>query len=98
MSFQYWSAFFLVICLVTPAPAGDKPKRADEKSSAKNVYLENVVYGQVHGAGLLADIAYPESKKPLAVILSVHGGRWRGGHRRDASSIKVSQWADLGFF
>jgi len=28
----------------------------------------------------------------------VHGGRWVGGHRRDASSINVKQWAGLGFF
>src|SRR5207247_1044057 len=55
-------------------------------------------YGRVSGAGLLADIAWPESKAPLPAIISVHGGRWVGGHKRDASTIKVEQWAGFGFF
>ncbi|MEW6304492.1 MAG: alpha/beta hydrolase [Verrucomicrobiota bacterium] len=59
---------------------------------------DDVVYGQVHGAGLLADIAYPESQAELPAIISVHGGRWRGGHKRDSSTIKVDQWAGFGFF
>src|SRR5689334_937649 len=67
-------------------PAGEKP-------AGKTIYVEDLVYGRVHGAGLLADVAYPESKEPLPVILSVHGGRWKGGHKRDASSINVKQWA-----
>ena len=59
---------------------------------------EDVVYGRVAGAGLLADIAFPESKALLPAIISVHGGRWVGGHKRDASTIKVEQWAGFGFF
>jgi alpha-L-fucosidase 2 len=82
----------LAVCVVL-APA---TLAADEKP--KIVFQENVVYGQVHGAGLLADVAYPESKQPLPAIISVHGGRWKGGHRRDASSINVKQWAEFGFF
>jgi len=58
----------------------------------------DVVYGRVHGAGLLADIAYPKSDKPLPAVLSVHGGRWRGGHKKDRSTIVVDQWAGFGFF
>ncbi len=72
--------------------------KADEQAAAKIVYREDVVYGRVHGAGLLADIAYPESKEPLPAIISVHGGRWVGGHKRDGSTIKVEQWAGFGFF
>ncbi len=68
------------------------------KKVSKIVYRENVVYGQIHGAGLLADVAFPESKEPLPAILSVHGGRWRGGHKQDTSTIKVKQWAGFGFF
>jgi acetyl esterase/lipase len=76
---------------------------APDAATTKNdggdiVYRENVVYGQVHGAGLLADVAYPKSSEPLPAILSVHGGRWRGGHKRDTSTIKVQQWAGFGFF
>ena len=74
----------------------------DQKTEGKEVstivYREDVVYGQIHGAGLLADVAFPESKKPLPVILSVHGGRWRGGHKKDTSTIQVKQWAGFGFF
>ena len=58
----------------------------------------DVVYGRVHGAGLLADVAYPKEAASLPAILSVHGGRWRGGHKRDGSTIKVRQWARFGFF
>ncbi len=70
---------------------------ADE-TDANITYREDVVYGRVHGAGLLADIASPKSNKPLPVIISVHGGRWRGGHKKDGSTIKVQQWAEFGFF
>ncbi|MGH6891215.1 MAG: prolyl oligopeptidase family serine peptidase [Dongiaceae bacterium] len=66
--------------------------------SPKIVRQDDVVYGRVHGAGLLADIAYPEAKQKLPALISVHGGRWQGGHKRDASTIKVEQWAGFGFF
>ena len=68
------------------------------KDETKLVYREDVVYGRVHGAGLLADVAFPNAKEPLPAILSVHGGRWKGGHKKDTSTIKVKQWADFGFF
>ena len=70
----------------------------DEPTAAKIVSREDVVYGRVSGAGLLADVAYPESKEPLPAIISVHGGRWVGGHKQDTSAIKVEQWAGFGFF
>ena len=74
-------------------------KEAFEKNAAqKIVYQEDLVYGRVQGAGLLADVAYPESNEKLTVIISVHGGRWRGGHKQDQSTIKVKQWAGFGFF
>jgi acetyl esterase/lipase len=59
---------------------------------------QDVIYGRVEGAALLADIAYPQSGDRLPAIVSVHGGRWRAGNRTDASSIKVGQWAGFGFF
>ncbi|MDG2409739.1 MAG: prolyl oligopeptidase family serine peptidase [Pirellulales bacterium] len=74
----------------------------DHIKRAEIVFREDIVYGRVHGAGLLADIAYPdcgpELNKPLPVILSVHGGRWQGGHKKDNSSIDVKEWATHGFF
>jgi len=62
------------------------------------VVKEDLVYGRVHGAGLLADVALPDGKGPFPAIISVHGGRWRGGSKTDASTIKVAEWAKLGFF
>lgn len=67
---------------------------------AKVIVKTDVVYGKVHGAGLLADIAYPEGKGLFPVILSVHGGRWVASHRNDPGegAIDVKQWAGFGFF
>ncbi|MBI3468966.1 MAG: alpha/beta hydrolase, partial [Planctomycetes bacterium] len=86
-------------CSDQPLTPTLSPKEGgSQQAAAKIVYREDVVYGRVHGAGLLADIAYPESKDLLPAIISVHGGRWVGGHKRDASTIKVEQWAGFGFF
>jgi len=62
------------------------------------MYTENFVYGEVLGAGLLADIAAPEEGGPFPVIVSVHGGRWIRGDRRDVTAIDVREWAGYGFF
>lgn len=91
---------FTFLLLVLPAAGraeggGETPAATDR---TKIMYRENVVYGQVHGAGLLADVAFAKSDDPLPAILSVHGGRWRGGHKRDTSAIKVKQWARFGFY
>jgi acetyl esterase/lipase len=59
---------------------------------------EDLIYGRVAGAALVADASWPESEEPLPAIISVHGGRWVGGHKRDTSAIKVEQWARFGFF
>jgi alpha-L-fucosidase 2 len=88
-----------VCLLVAGLQSFQPPTAADESKAAGKVTLqEDVVFGRVHGAALLADIAFPESKQPLPAIISVHGGRWVGGHKRDASTIKVAQWAEFGFF
>lgn len=88
----------LMAALVTNRFSERELGKADEKSASKIVLREDVVYGRVHGAGLLADIAFPESKEPLPAIISVHGGRWVGGHKKDTSTIKVEQWAGFGYF
>ena len=80
------------------APQGVQHTNSAGHHGKKIIYQEDVVYGRVHGAGLLADIAYPEPAELLPVILSVHGGRWKGGHKRDSSAIDVREWADWGFF
>jgi acetyl esterase/lipase len=85
------------LCLAAWLPA-QSPKTEPIPPPPGVAHHDDVVYGQVHGAGLLADIAYPEGKEKLPAIISVHGGRWKGGHKRDASTIKVDQWAGFGFF
>ena len=89
----------VLLALFAARPAATGPAiAADEKTQAGVIVQEDVVYGRIHGAGLLADIAYPTSKGPLPAIVSVHGGRWVGGHKRDTSTIKVEQWAGFDFF
>jgi acetyl esterase/lipase len=61
-------------------------------------FQEDVIYGRVEGSALLADIAQPAGEGPFPAIISIHGGRWVAGHRRDTSSIKPREWAALGFF
>ncbi len=65
--------------------------------SAPVVTRTDLIYGRVEGSALLANLAYPDGPGLRPAIISVHGGRWRAGHRTDASSIKVTQWAEFGF-
>ena len=73
-------------------------KDSGPNKEAKILFKEDVVYGRVQGAGLLADIAHPEGKGPFPVILSVHGGRWFRETKSTHSAIKVRDWAGFGFF
>ena len=90
----------LVLLSLSFATAGAFADDRDANAAAETAieYREDVVYGRVHGAGLLADIAWPKTDEPLPALISVHGGRWQGGHKRDASTIKVQQWAGFGMF
>src|SRR6185436_6528346 len=74
------------------------PALASAQPSAPVVTKTDVIYGRVEGAALLANIAYPDGPSLKPAIISVHGGRWRAGNRADASSIKVTQWAEFGYF
>ena len=80
-----------IVLSLTPALAVAQP-------SAPVVTKTDVIYGRVEGAALLANIAYPDGPSLKPAIISVHGGRWRAGNRADASSIKVTQWAEFGYF
>ena len=91
------------VCLLPNGSQGERPgaTRAEaggRESETKTIFKEDVVYGRVQGAGLLADLAYAEGKGPFPVILSVHGGRWFRESKTTHSAIKVRQWAGLGFF
>jgi acetyl esterase/lipase len=74
------------------------PSMANAQPSAPVVTKTDVIYGRVEGSALLANIAYPDGPALKPAIISVHGGRWRAGNRADASSIKVAQWAEFGYF
>lgn len=65
---------------------------------AKIIENKDLEYGRTDGASLLADIAYPEGRTRLPVILMVHGGRWRAGSRSDANYAKQAGWAQDGYF
>lgn len=92
-------AVLLLSATTVAAGQNESNQSGGQKALSSNItYREDVVYGRVHGAGLLADIAFPESKQRLPAIISVHGGRWRGGHKRDRSTIVVKQWAGFGLF
>jgi acetyl esterase/lipase len=86
------------INVVAAAVLACLPVAASAQPSAPVVTRTDVIYGRVEGAALLANIAYPDGPSLKPAILSVHGGRWRAGNRADASSIKVAQWAEFGFF
>ena len=78
-----------VIALSTVASAAETATIASKK---------DVIYGASWGSGLLADIAWPEGRTKLPVILMVHGGRWRAGSKNDANYAKQANWAAAGFF
>ena len=75
-----------------------RPPPGRAQVAAPVVTRTDVVYGRVEGSALLANLAYPDGPGPRPALISVHGGRWRAGNRTDASSIRVTQWAELGFF
>ena len=92
---------FLGSAAVAGAAFADRRRSSLEaaaQASAPVVTRTDVIYGRVEGSALLANLAYPDGPGPRAAIVSVHGGRWRAGNRTDASSIKVAQWAEFGFF
>jgi acetyl esterase len=80
-----------------PKPRSTKKDPVPDTAD-KLIVQEDLVYGRVQGAGLLADVAYPEGKGPFPVILSVHGGRWFRESKVTHSAIKVRPWAGFGFF
>ncbi len=87
-------ATLVALILVALLPVGTAPGQSAPAVATKT----DLIYGRVEGSALLADIAYPETPGTQPAIISVHGGRWRAGNRTDASSIRVAQWAEFGFF
>ena len=81
--------FVAAIWISAPLFAADAPKIDSKK---------DVIYGVVEGSGLLADLAWPDGKTQMPVILIVHGGKWRAGSKNDANYTKQSIFAAAGFF
>src|SRR5262245_24174926 len=89
-----WPAILLLVSCSSTSPAA--PAAGPQEDGIK--FQEDVISGRVEGSALLADIAQPQGDGPFPAIISIHGGRWVAGHRRDTSSIKPREWAQLGFF
>jgi alpha-L-fucosidase 2 len=85
----------VVIAILGIAPVLSAQEKKAEP--AKIIVHEDVVYGRVQGAGLLADVAFPDGNGPFPVILSVHGGRWFRESKSTHSAINVRQWAGFGY-
>jgi acetyl esterase/lipase len=85
----FLSAVGLIVAVASVAVASEKEFQVTVE--------KNVIYGQVDGSALLADIGYPTGNE-LPAIIYVHGGRWRGGARDYRESLDVAQWAELGYF
>ena len=88
---------FLGAAAAAAGTLGTRTATLQAQPSAPVVTRTDVIYGRVEGSALLANLAYPDGPGLRPAIISVHGGRWRAGNRTDASSIKVTQWAEFGF-
>src|SRR5262245_56039268 len=94
-----WHKGGLIALTLASCSAAQQPGHVAVSPETGGVtYREDVIYGRVEGAALLADVAYPDGPGPFPAIISIHGGRWVAGNRRDTSSIKVRDWAAQGFF
>lgn len=68
--------------------------------------MQDVVYGAVDGAALLADIAFEDRSAKKPAVISVHGGRWFRGTRfddgldgrPDNGVVLLAEWAKRGYF
>ncbi len=87
-----WTAFTWLFPLAGAVVAWSSPL------TAQVVGQEDMIYCQVDGAALLADIAHPQDGSDLPAILYIHGGRWQSGSKDDPRGLNVQQWAERGFF
>lgn len=59
--------------------------------------IDDIVYSQPKGIDLLMDAALPESKRPTAAVIIVHGGGWVRGDRRVDVRPLFKPLSDAGF-
>jgi acetyl esterase/lipase len=84
----------LMTALLIAGGAADVAAQARPTIAVKT----QVVYGEVKGSGLLADLAYPQGQTRLPAIMYIHGGRWSSSSRANANSAALAKWAESGFF
>lgn len=96
---RFWAILSVGLAvLAVSIPAMSAEPASASADDAGVLYVEDLIYGRVLGAGLLADIAYPKySEEKIPAILSMHGGRWSRGTKRDNGAIDVKEWAGRGF-
>jgi acetyl esterase/lipase len=66
--------------------------------AARIASKKDTIYGVVDGAGLLADLAWPENQTAIPAIVMIHGGRWRSSSKNDTRYARQGVWASAGFF
>lgn len=57
--------------------------------------LRDIVYAHAENKTLLLDLYLPRQRRPLPVILWVHGGAWRTGDKTDKADLP--EWAARGY-
>jgi acetyl esterase/lipase len=85
------------LTLATPAGA-QKKKPTPFKLPETIEVLRDVQYGTGGGRPLKLHILRPKEKPgtPMPVIVWIHGGGWRGGHR-DSGLIRLAGFAERGY-
>lgn len=81
----------MLIALVAIACAGARPAPARELPP-----VERVVYREIDGARLVADVHRPAGNGPFAAVLVIHGGGWTGGSPEVMDPI-ARNLAEAGF-
>jgi acetyl esterase/lipase len=77
----------IALFVVTPLHAGDAKIKSEKK----------LVYGNAADVDLELDLAMPaEGKGPFPAILCIHGGGWKGGHRKELAGL-TEHFAKNGF-
>ena len=88
-----------LVCLLLAGIVAPHSICAGESAASYDVQ-ENVVYAEVHGIGLLADIFTPKADKNGAAIVEVASGAWKSdrGKIRDLTKARVFEiMCDRGY-
>ena len=95
-----------LVAILTLVPPGFLPAQSSLPVAALNpaqpppppgiVFLHDVVIGKGGDRDLHAEIAFPkDASTPLAAVIYIHGGGWKGGDYRQTPILKIAQ---AGYF